>query len=241
VNARHQAPHTPGTITRLRAALPGQLRRVGTARLVAGTALVAAMVTGGAGIAVAASHNLANRPAPYVADRAATDRAGRDHTRPSGSPSASPVSPAPASPAPSSAAPSPTALPATPAPAPTTTAPSPKKTTTIRPAVPAGCASYAGNQLTACQLLPSFGFATSEMAALVPMWNHESGWDATAENPGSGAYGIPQALPGSKMSTAGSDWRTNPATQIRWGLGYIKSVYGSPSAAWSFWQNNGWY
>jgi hypothetical protein len=105
----------------------------------------------------------------------------------------------------------------------------------------AGCASYSGNQLTACNLLPSFGFSTSEMSALVPMWNNESGWNASAANPSSGAYGIPQALPGDKMASAGGDWRTNPATQIKWGLQYIKSTYGSPSAAWSFWQANGWY
>jgi len=104
----------------------------------------------------------------------------------------------------------------------------------------AGCSGYRGNQLVACNLLPSFGFSTSEMWALVPMWDRESGWSTGAANP-SGAYGIPQALPGSKMAAYGSDWQTNPATQIRWGLSYIKSRYGSPSAAWSFWQANGWY
>ncbi len=165
-------------------------------------------------------------------------------TTPAPDASSSPSATSSPSAAPSSAAPAPT----TPAPAPTTTAPKPKATTTApKPkattpaAVPAGCASYRGNQLTACQLLPSFGFATSQMSSLIPMWNKESEWNATAENTGSGAYGIPQALPGSKMASAGSDWRTNPATQIKWGLGYIKSVYGSPAAAWSFWQNNGWY
>jgi hypothetical protein len=66
-------------------------------------------------------------------------------------------------------------------------------------------------------------------------------WDATAENPSSGAYGIPQALPGDKMASAGSDWATNPATQIRWGLGYIREVYGTPAGAWVFWQANNWY
>jgi hypothetical protein len=73
------------------------------------------------------------------------------------------------------------------------------------------------------------------------MWNRESSWNVSAQNPSSGAYGIPQALPGDKMASVASDWRTNPATQIKWGLGYIKDRYGSPSAAWTFWQANGWY
>jgi hypothetical protein len=107
--------------------------------------------------------------------------------------------------------------------------------------VPTSCRRYSGNQRTACALLPKFGFPIGEMSALVPLWNHESGWNHRAENPSSGAYGIPQALPGSKMGSVASDWRTNPATQIRWGLGYIKGRYGSPSGAWSFWQANGWY
>ncbi|RFU86164.1 lytic transglycosylase domain-containing protein [Streptomyces triticagri] len=69
---------------------------------------------------------------------------------------------------------------------------------------------------------------------------HESGWDPQASNP-SGAYGLVQALPGSKMSSAGSDWKTNPATQIKWGLDYMNDRYGSPAEAWQFWQSNGWY
>jgi hypothetical protein len=70
---------------------------------------------------------------------------------------------------------------------------------------------------------------------------HESGWDITATNSSSGAYGLVQALPGSKMASAGSDWKTNPATQIKWGLNYMNSRYGSPTGAWAFWQANGWY
>ncbi|WP_441250465.1 transglycosylase SLT domain-containing protein [Kitasatospora sp. McL0602] len=69
----------------------------------------------------------------------------------------------------------------------------------------------------------------------------ESGWDYTATNSGSGAYGLVQALPGSKMSSAGSDWRTNPATQIKWGVNYMNDRYGSPCGAWSFWQSHHWY
>ncbi|MFF3946005.1 transglycosylase SLT domain-containing protein [Streptomyces sp. NPDC001902] len=70
---------------------------------------------------------------------------------------------------------------------------------------------------------------------------HESGWNYTATNSSSGAYGLVQALPGSKMASAGADWRTNPGTQIRWGLKYMDSRYGSPCGAWSFWQANNWY
>ncbi|GHB11507.1 lytic transglycosylase domain-containing protein [Streptomyces chryseus] len=71
--------------------------------------------------------------------------------------------------------------------------------------------------------------------------NHESTWNYQAQNPSSGAYGLVQALPGSKMSSAGADWQTNPATQIKWGLNYMDERYGSPCGAWSFWQANNWY
>ena len=91
------------------------------------------------------------------------------------------------------------------------------------------------------QLLPSFGFAASEFSCLDSLYVSESDWDVHADNPTSDAYGIPQALPGSKMASAGADWATNPTTQIRWGLGYIKSSYGTPCSAWSFKQSHGWY
>jgi len=96
-------------------------------------------------------------------------------------------------------------------------------------------------QAIAAALLSKFGFDNSQMSCLVPLWAGESGWRVNAENPSSGAYGIPQALPGSKMATAGADWQTNPATQIEWGLGYIRDRYGSPCGAWGFKQSNGWY
>ena len=83
--------------------------------------------------------------------------------------------------------------------------------------------------------------AAEQKQCLVSLWNVESGWNVTATNPSSGAYGIPQALPGSKMASAGADWQTSAATQIRWGLGYIKSVYGSPCGAWGHEQADGWY
>ncbi|MHC5904853.1 aggregation-promoting factor C-terminal-like domain-containing protein [Streptomyces sp. S6] len=71
--------------------------------------------------------------------------------------------------------------------------------------------------------------------------DHESSWNYRAVNASSGAYGLFQALPGSKMSSVGSDWQTNPATQIKWGLNYMNERYGSPCDAWSFWQANNWY
>jgi hypothetical protein len=71
--------------------------------------------------------------------------------------------------------------------------------------------------------------------------DHESGWNYRAVNPSSGAYGLFQALPGSKMSSVGADWQTNPATQIKWGLNYMNGRYGSPCGAWDFWQANHWY
>jgi hypothetical protein len=85
-----------------------------------------------------------------------------------------------------------------------------------------------------------YSWGASEFSCLDSLWNRESGWRVHAAN-ASGAYGIPQALPGSKMSTVGSDWRDNPATQIAWGLGYIKASYGTPCSAWSHSQSQGWY
>lgn len=84
-------------------------------------------------------------------------------------------------------------------------------------------------------------WSASEFGCLDSLWSRESGWSVTASNPSSGAYGIPQALPGSKMASAGPDWQTDAATQIRWGLGYIKSTYGSPCAAWPHEESTGWY
>jgi hypothetical protein len=90
-------------------------------------------------------------------------------------------------------------------------------------------------------MLAKFGWSSSQFSCLDPLWAHESGWSVTAYNPGSGAYGIPQALPGSRMASAGPNWQTNAATQIRWGLEYIKGTYGSPCGAWDHEQATGWY
>ncbi len=86
----------------------------------------------------------------------------------------------------------------------------------------------------------NYGWGDDQFACLVSLWNKESGWRVNAAS-GSGAYGIPQALPGSKMASAGADWQTNPATQIAWGLGYISGRYGNACGAWAHSQSTGWY
>jgi hypothetical protein len=86
-----------------------------------------------------------------------------------------------------------------------------------------------------------FGYGSSQFDCFDNIIMRESKWDINATNPSSGAYGIPQALPGSKMASEGSDWRTNPATQIIWGIKYMKDRYGSPCAAWGFKSSHGWY
>lgn len=105
-----------------------------------------------------------------------------------------------------------------------------------------GALSKGANQTRGLALLTAAGFnPVTQWSALNQLWTRESGWRANATNPSSGAYGIPQALPASKMASAGSDWRTNPSTQIKWGLQYIKDVYGSPAAAWAHELSQGWY
>jgi len=101
----------------------------------------------------------------------------------------------------------------------------------------AATTSASSAQSIAHKMIPS----AAQYNAFSKIVEHESGWNVTATNSSSGAYGLVQALPGSKMASAGSDWKTNPATQIKWGLDYMNSRYGSPAAAWSFWQSNGWY
>ncbi|WP_436842273.1 transglycosylase SLT domain-containing protein [Streptomyces virginiae] len=81
----------------------------------------------------------------------------------------------------------------------------------------------------------------AQFAAFNNIVSRESGWNHTATNASSGAYGLVQALPASKMASAGSDWKTNPATQIKWGLNYMNERYGSPVGAWNFWQTHHWY
>lgn len=101
--------------------------------------------------------------------------------------------------------------------------------------------SPAGAQAAARAMLGNYGWGDDQFGCLVSLWNKESGWNYRAYNASSGATGIPQALPGGKMASAGADWQTNAATQVRWGLGYIAGRYGSPCNAWAHSQSVGWY
>jgi resuscitation-promoting factor RpfB len=110
---------------------------------------------------------------------------------------------------------------------------------TKRP-VPVSVVAANEAQAIAKKLAAARGWGDDQFACLVPMWSHESGWRTNAANP-SGAYGIPQALPGAKMGAAGPNWQTDASTQITWGLGYIAGRYVDPCGAWAFWQSHNWY
>ena len=97
------------------------------------------------------------------------------------------------------------------------------------------------SQMIAYQMVAARGYPAPEFDCLHELWRKESGWNHFAHNKSSGAYGIPQSLPGEKMASAGEDWATNPETQIRWGLGYIESRYGSPCGAWDHFVARNWY
>jgi resuscitation-promoting factor RpfB len=105
----------------------------------------------------------------------------------------------------------------------------------------ATAASAARSRSIARRMLRSFDWKRRQFKYLNQLWDRESGWNVFAQNPYSGAYGIPQALPPTKMATAGANWRTSARTQIRWGLGYIKGVYRSPRRAWAHELATGWY
>jgi hypothetical protein len=106
---------------------------------------------------------------------------------------------------------------------------------------PAAPANPSEAQVIARDMMATrYGWGDDQFGCLVALWNKESGWNVTAGSPG-GAYGIPQALPGSKMASAGADWQTSAATQISWGLGYIAGRYGTPCGAWAHFQANNWY
>jgi hypothetical protein len=98
--------------------------------------------------------------------------------------------------------------------------------------------NYTGGsvQALAASIVPADQFASFSQII-----SHESGWNVHATNASSGAYGLGQALPGSKMASAGSNWQNDAGTQIKWALDYMNSRYGSPNAAWSFWQTHHWY
>lgn len=101
--------------------------------------------------------------------------------------------------------------------------------------------SVSGNRKIGQQIMLARGWDMSQWPCLDSLWTRESGWSTAAYNSSSGAYGIPQALPGDKMAVAGSNWRTDPATQINWGLSYIGGRYGTPCGAWYHSQSYGWY
>ncbi|MDH6136787.1 hypothetical protein P3T37_006218 [Kitasatospora sp. MAA4] len=150
--------------------------------------------------------------APYLGSGEAEPAAPA--AQPAEAPAAAPQAPAPAAPA----EPAP-AQPAAPAPQPAAVDTSPS-----------------GVRALAQSMVPA-----GQWAAFSSIISHESSWNLQATNPSSGSYGLGQALPASKMASAGSDWRTNPVTQIKWTLGYMNDRYGSPNAAWTFWQNHHWY
>jgi hypothetical protein len=106
--------------------------------------------------------------------------------------------------------------------------------------IPGSCGEFSGNRATGCALSLEWGFDLEQFACLERLWTKESGWNELAAN-SIGAYGIPQAFPGSKMVSEGDDWQTNPVTQIRWGLGYIQGRYGTPCAAWAQSEAMGFY
>ena len=108
-------------------------------------------------------------------------------------------------------------------------------------APPPSSVSVADAQAIAKSLMPNYGFGNDQWGCLVNLWNYESGWRVNARNPSSGAYGIAQSLPASKYNSVGTDWLTNPTTQIEWGLGYIKGRYGNPCGAWSHEMAHNWY
>ena len=107
--------------------------------------------------------------------------------------------------------------------------------------VPSAPANVNDAQAYARNLVAQNGWGDDQWNCLYSLWNRESGWRSNAANSSSGAYGIPQALPGSKMASAGADWQTNAATQINWGMSYIKGRYGTPCGAWGHSQSVGWY
>jgi hypothetical protein len=106
--------------------------------------------------------------------------------------------------------------------------------------IPSSCDEFTGNKATGCALTLEAGFDLEQFACLELLWDKESGWNELAENP-IGAYGIPQSYPGSKMASFGDDWRTNPVTQILWGLDYIEGRYDAPCDAWAKSEAEGFY
>jgi hypothetical protein len=162
-------------------------------------------------------------------------------------PDSAPVSnAAPVAPSAPVAAPAATQSPTTASDSSSATTPQATTTNSSAPVTETAVAPMAGTSPAAAQAfarsyLAGKGLGDAEFQCLVTLWNRESGWNFQATNSGSGAYGIPQSLPGSKMASAGADWQTNPQTQIIWGLGYIIGRYGTPCGAVAVWDTRGWY
>lgn len=170
------------------------------------------------------------RPSPSTSSKGSTG------SSPSPSTSQSPK-PSQANPGGSTNAPSPAPAPAptpTPAPAPAPAPAQPTQPGLWHPSVSAA-------QTYAAGAAAQYGWTGQQWRDLVTLWNHESGWSWSAQNPNSPAYGIPQSNPGSKMSQFGANWRDDGAIQIQWGLNYIYQTYGDPSTAWRIWQTRSWY
>lgn len=118
-------------------------------------------------------------------------------------------------------------------------APEPVKVVSSAPA--AGVPDPGSAQAIAYGILQSMGLGDGEYSCLVSLWDRESHWNIYAYNASSGAYGIPQALPGEKMASVGADWATSASTQVTWGLSYISGRYGTPCGAWAHSEEQGWY
>ncbi|WP_061961643.1 G5 domain-containing protein [Demequina flava] len=115
------------------------------------------------------------------------------------------------------------------------------KTEPVAPAIPRGVSNAGTNRAIGQEMAAARGWSGDQWSCLNALWTKESNWNSNAHNSSSGAHGIPQSLPGSKMASHGADWATNPATQISWGLSYISGRYGTPCAAWGHSQSVGWY
>jgi hypothetical protein len=175
-------------------------------------------------------------PAAQAGDSTAAQAA---EDKPAEKPAAAPAAPAAPAPAAAAPAPAPAAAPAAAAPAP---APAPAAAPAPAPApAPVAIDDPAGAQAYAAAQLGSYGWGPGQMPCLQKLWTKESDWKTTATNPSSGAYGVVQSLPATKMASAGADYMTNYRTQINWGLNYVKERYGSPCGALDFHLAHNWY
>jgi uncharacterized protein YabE (DUF348 family) len=199
----------------------------------------------------AAASAPASTPVAKPAAKPAVKPAAKPAAKPVAKPAAKPVAKPAAKPVARKPAPKPITKPvvrkpvAKPAPKPVVRHPAPKPAPKpVRPPTTAIVVTPGSAQAIAKSMMTAYGWnTTTQFSCLVRLWNGESGWRWNATNRSSGAYGIPQSLPANKMASAGADWRTNPRTQIRWGMGYLKGRYGTPCSALSAWLRRSphWY